>query len=142
MGKSWSSKNRRDERDFLASLRKGKTVYVISEPKHAGQAHLWNHARTWSSFTVTGRHPILGGWVFNDDPSNGAKGFLGWHGEVYEDQPRGIPHHSDPGPRVAGPLRDGTYEMTMKEMQYLADQAEDRANADLKAGRRKRTAWF
>lgn len=140
MGRTWTIKNRRDVKDFESWLRKGATVYVINRPKHAGDAHLWNHRETWSEHTCTGKHPLLGGWQIGNNTS--AKGFLQWHGTVYDTPPPGIPHHSDPGPRVASPLPNGTYEMTMKETQYAADEAEDRANADLKAGRRKRTSWF
>jgi hypothetical protein len=150
MGKTWSSKNRRDEKDFIASLRKGKTVYVISEPKHAGQAHLWNHARTWSAFTVTGRHPLLGGWVFNGDPSNGAKGFLGWHGTVYEDQPRDVPHHSDAGPDVRdegyGPSRSWATEtrrLDPTELKHLSKrEAEAKAQYDEDRKAKRRSSWF
>lgn len=149
MGKTWSSTNRRDEKDFLAWLAKGKTVYVISTPKHAGQAHLWNHAQTWSAYTVTGRHPIFGGWIFNGSPSEGAKGFLGWHGTVYEDQPRNVPHHSDPGPDVRdegyGPSRSWATETRrldateLKHMEKRSREASDQRADDIKAGRRK---WF
>jgi hypothetical protein len=142
MGKTWNYKSRSDRRGFVRSLHKGKTVYVIDTPQHAGHAALWNHAQTWTGWTVGGKHPFSREWYFGGDASNTAEGFLAWHGTVYEDQPRGIPHHSDPGPRVASPLRNGTYEMSLKEMEYEADQAKDRANGDLKAGRRSRTSWF
>ncbi|MFE3577868.1 hypothetical protein [Streptomyces vinaceus] len=140
MGKTWNGNNRRDVADFERWLRKGKTVYVINRPEHAGDAHLWNHPETWSEHTCTGRHPLIGGWQIGNNTS--AKAFLQWHGTVYDAPPRGIPHHSSSGPRVAGPLREEVFEMTLKEIQYAADEAEDRANADLKAGRRKRTSWF
>lgn len=146
MGKTWSSSNRRDERDFLASLRKGKTVYVINRPQHAGDAHLWNHAQTWSAHTVTGKHPILGGWIFDGSPTSGAKGFLSWHGTVYEDQPRHVPHHSDPGPRVAGPSIGSPTEThylnndTLNHAEKLASEAADQYDEDRKA--KRRGSWF
>ncbi|MFE2140203.1 hypothetical protein ACFXA3_00285 [Streptomyces sp. NPDC059456] len=139
MGRTWNGNKPRDIRDFERWLRKGATVYVINRLEHAGDARLWNHPETWSSYTVTGKHPLLGDWQIN---SSSAEYFLKWHGTVYDTQPRGIPHHSSSGPRVAGPLPEEVFEMTMKEIQYAADEAEDRANADLKAGRRKRTSWF
>lgn len=150
MGKSWTTRRRGDEAAFLRSLHKGKTVYVITTPKHAGQAHLWNHAQTWSAHTVTGKHPILGGWVFDNSPSNGAASFFKWAGTVYDTPPRGIPHVSDPGPdcrdeglygiRRGEEFRGAIHAEDIKQMQYLADEAEDRAKADKKAGRRSR--WF
>ncbi|WP_158710169.1 hypothetical protein [Streptomyces katrae] len=147
MGKQWTTRRRGDEKAFLRSLHKGKTVYVINTPQHAGHARIWNHAQTWSAHTVTGKHPILGGWIFDGSPSNGAVSFFKWAGTVYEDQPRGIPHASDPGPRVAGPLPAGEEfdrvldagGQELKQMEYWRDEANERRAADLKSGRRK---WF
>lgn len=150
MSKSWTTRKRGDEKDFLRSLHKGKTVYVINSPQHAGHAHLWNHAQTWSAHTVTGKHPILGGWVFDNSPSNDAKSLFQWAGTVYENPPRGIPHDSDRGPdcrdeglygigrgqEFKGNVHDG-----IEEMERLAAEAQGRAKADLKAGRRKWTPW-
>lgn len=151
MGKTWTTRRRGDEKDFLRSLRKGTTVYVINEPQHAGHAHLWNHARTWSAHTVTGRHPILGTWYFNGDPSNGAKSFLQWAGTVYEDRPRDIPHHSDPGPDVRdegyGPSRvweTETRRLDRDELRHLSKreaEAKEQYDEDRKAKRRG-GKWF
>lgn len=151
MGKSWTTRRRGDERAFLNSLRKGTTVYVINTPQHAGKAHLWNHAQTWSSHTVTGKHPILGGWIFDNSPSLGAKSLFQWAGTVYDSRPVGIPHASDPGPdirdeglygiRRGEEIRfEGSMGDAIKQAEYLTDQAEDRAKADKKSGARK--GWW
>ena len=148
MGKSWTTRRRGDEKDFLRSLSKGKTVYVINTPEHAGAAHLWNYRQTWSAHTVTGQHPLIGGWQIGNNTS--AKTFFQWAGTVYDTPPAGIPHDSDPGPdcraedlypigrgqEFKGTVRDG-----IEEMERLASEAQGRAKADLKAGRRKWTPW-
>lgn len=146
MGKTWTTKRRGDEKDFLRSLHKGKTVYVINTPEHAGNARLWNHAQTWSAHTVTGQHPLIGGWQIGH---NSAKSFFQWAGTIYDTQPRGIPHVSDPGPdcrdeglyglQSGEEFRGAIHAEDIKQMQYLADEAEDRAKADKKAGRR---SWW
>lgn len=143
MGQTWTTRRRGDEADFLRSLHKGKTVYVINSPQHAGDARLWNHAQTWSAHTVTGKHPLLGGWIFDGSPTSGASSFFKWAGTVYEDQPRGIPHISDPGPRVAGPLPAGEEfdrildHDELDHMDKRAREAADQYSADRKAGRRR-----
>ncbi|MFK0222207.1 hypothetical protein ACIQWN_28955 [Streptomyces vinaceus] len=142
MGKTWTTRRRGDEKDFLRSLHRGKTVYVINAPHHAGSARIWNHAQTWSEHTVTGKHPVLGGWIFDGSPSNGAASFFKWAGTVYEDQPRGIPHVSDPGPRVAGPLPAGAENRRLDHdeidhMEKMAREAGEQYTADRKAGRRR-----
>lgn len=152
MGKSWTTRRRGDERAFLNSLRKGVTVYVINTPKHAGKAHLWNHAQTWSSHTVTGKHPILGGWIFDNSPSLGAKSLFQWAGTVYDSRPAGIPHASDPGPDcrdegLYGIGRGQEFKGTFgsqndgaEEMRRLAIEAAKRTKADKKSGARK--GWW
>ncbi|MEV6580245.1 hypothetical protein AB0M92_19005 [Streptomyces sp. NPDC051582] len=149
MGRTWNANRRRDESDFLNWLRKGKTVYVITDHRREPDAALMEHPRTYNSYTCTGEHPLIGGWQMSAHFVNGkaishtdAATLFRWAGEVHDTPPHGIPHASDPGPRVNGPLPYGTYEMSPKEIQYQHDQAEDRANGDLKAGRRKRTSWF
>ncbi|MFD4912830.1 hypothetical protein ACFWNR_06360 [Streptomyces virginiae] len=147
MAKSWTTKRRGDEKDFLRSLSKGKTVYVINTPQHAGKAHLWNHAQTWSAHTVTGKHPLIGGWQIGNNTS--AETFFRWAGTVYDTPPAGIPHDSDPGPdcrdeglygigrgqEFKGNLQDGE-----KEMRRLAIEAAQRKKADNKSGARK--GWW
>lgn len=150
MGKTWNSKNRRDEKDFLGSLYKGKTVYVINTPQHAGNAHLWNHAQTWTAHTVTGRHPLLREWYFGIDPSNTAKGFFQWHGTIYEDQPQNVHHHSDPGPDVRdegyGPSRTWEKETrTLNSAEYRnlnTREAEAKARYDDDRKAKRRGSWF
>lgn len=148
MSRSWTTRRRGDEKDFLRSLRKGMTVYVINTPKHAGKAHLWNHAQTWSAHTVTGKHPILGGWVFDNSPSLGAKSFFQWAGTVYDSRPVGIPHDSDPGPDCRdeglygigrGQAFKGNLDDGAEEMERLGNEARDRAKADKKSGAR---SWW
>ncbi|MEU3903297.1 hypothetical protein AB0F20_05710 [Streptomyces goshikiensis] len=148
MGRTWNAKKRSDIKDFERWLRKGATVYVINRPEHAGRASLWNHAETWSAHTCTGQHPLVGGWQIGANTS--AKGFLQWHGTVYEDQPRIVPHASDPGPdcrdeghygiRRGEEYRGALHRDDIKLMQEEADGAKDRYDADRKAGRRGR--WF
>ncbi|MGW6872891.1 hypothetical protein ACWGHD_04480 [Streptomyces xanthophaeus] len=149
MSKSWTTRRRGDEKDFLRWLAKGKTVYVINRPQHAGAAHLWNHAQTWSEHTCTGQHPLLGGWQIGNNVS--AKSFFRWHGEVYAAPPRGIPHHSDPGPDC----RDEGYGLPrgwedevrrldldeVRHMEKRAREAGDQYDEDRKAGRRG-GRWF
>lgn len=148
MSRSWTTRRRGDEKDFLRWLAKGKTVYVINTPQHAGKAHLWNYAQTWSAHTCTGQHPLLGGWQIGNNTS--AKSFFQWAGTVYDTPPRNIPHDSDPGPdcrdeglyglKRGQEFRGSLHPKDIADMQRLADQAEDRAKADKKAGRRSR--WF
>ncbi|MFJ7269405.1 hypothetical protein ACIQV3_22635 [Streptomyces sp. NPDC099050] len=143
MPKTWTTRRRGDEKDLSRWLSKGKTIYIIETPNYAGNSGLWNHRQMWSAHTCTKRHPLIGNWYFDGDPTKSVSSLFGQGGGIiYDTQPRGIPHVSDLGPRVAGPLREEIYEMSLKEMEYLADEAKDRADADLKAGRRKRTSWF
>jgi hypothetical protein len=149
MPKTWTTRRRGDEKDLSRWLAKGKTVYIIETPNYAGDSRLWNHARMWSAHTCTKRHPLIGNWYFDGDPTKSVSSLFGQGGGIiYDTQPRGIPHVSDPGPRVAAPLPAGEEfgrrldRQELKERQYDADEAEERANADLKAGRRKRTSWF
>lgn len=144
MSKSWTTRRRGDEKDFLRTLRKGMTLYTINEPAHIVPGVMW--PRTYSSHTVTGQHPLLGGWQIGNN--TGAKSFFQWAGTVYTTPPAGMRHIADNsydvrdeglygirrGEEYRGSVRDG-----IKEMQYEADQAEDRAKADKKAGRR---SWW
>lgn len=150
MGKTWNYKSRSDRKDFIRSLHKGKTVYVVDTPRHAGQAHLWNHARTWTAHTVGGKHPLLREWYFGGDASNTAEGFLGWHGTVYEDQPEHVPHHSDRGPDVReegyGPSRiweKETWKLNSREYADLnAREAEAKGRYDEDRKAKRRGSWF
>lgn len=149
MSRSWTTRRRGDEKDLNRWLHKGKTVYIICTPNYAGRSALWNHPRYWVSHTCTGQHPLLGGWIFDKSPTTtvGSLFSLG-DGTIYDAPPAGIPHVSDPGPDcrdegLYGIRRGEEYRNSVhdgiKEMQYEADQAEDRAKADKKAGRR---SWW
>lgn len=149
MGRTWSAKKRSDLKDFERWLRKGATVYVINTPEHAGSAHLWNHAQTWSEHTCTGQHPLIGGWQIGANVS--AKSFLQWHGTVYENPPRGIPHHSDPGPDCRdegwGGLRRGEHlrgrldSIELDRIDRMAQDAADRRDKRA-AERGSNHGWF
>lgn len=147
MSKTWTTRRRGDEKDFLRSLRKGKTVYVIVQPGHIVPG-VTVDSPTYSAHTVTGQHPLIGGWQIGNNM--GAKSFFQWAGTVYDTPPAGLRHVSDPGPdcrdeglyglRRGEEFRGSLHPKDIADMQRLADQAEDRAKADKKAGRRSR--WF
>lgn len=144
MAKTWTTRRRGDERDFLRSLRKGMTVYVINEPSHIVPGVY--RPRTYSSHTVTGKHPILGGWQIGNN--NSAAGFLRFWGTVYEQPPRGFNHISVDADDVRyegyGLHPDEAFDRPLdgqeiKEMDERAYEATERRNLDRKAGRR---GWF
>ncbi|WP_405531534.1 hypothetical protein OG592_27110 [Streptomyces avidinii] len=150
MGKSWTSRRRGDEKDLNRWLRKGMTVYIVRTPTYAGRSALWNHPRYWTAHTVTGQHPLLGGWIFDKSATTTvASLFSLGDGTIYDAPPAGIPHVSDPGPdcrdeglypigrgqEFKGTVRDG-----IDEMGRLGRQAEGRAKADKKSGARK--GWW
>ncbi|GAA3267855.1 hypothetical protein [Streptomyces lavendulae] len=137
MGKTWATRRRGDEQDFLRWLAKGKTVYVINE-----QAHLVPgvaRARTYTSHTVTGKHPILGGWIFDGSPSNPAKEFFQWAGTVYENPPKGFEHINDQmhEPVDARYFKGAIHVDDIKEMEYEADLAADRTIDARRTGARR-----
>ncbi|MFD7554134.1 hypothetical protein ACFV9E_06290 [Streptomyces sp. NPDC059835] len=153
MSRSWTTRRRGDEKDLNRWLAKGKKIYIVRTPEYAGRSALWNHRRYWTEHTVTGRHPILGGWTFDNSPSTNVAGLfaLADNNTIHDSPPAGIPHVSDPGPdcrdeglygiRRGEEIRfKGTTGDAVKQAEYLADQAEDRAKADEKSGARKR--WF
>lgn len=152
MGKSWTTKRRGDEKDLGRWLRKGKTIYIVQTPTYAGRSALWNHPRYWTAHTCTGQHPILGGWIFDKSPTTTLESlFVQGDGTIYDAPPAGIPHVSDPGPdcrdeglygiRRGEEIRfQGSTGDAVKQAEYLADQAEDRAKADKKSGARK--GWW
>lgn len=150
---SWTTRRRGDEKDLNRWLRKGQTVYIVRTPEYAGRSKLWNHPQYWTAHTVTGRHPILGGWVFDNSPSTNLAGLfaLADNNTIHDAPPPGIPHASDPGPDCRdeghygigrGQSFKGNLEDGIEEMGRLGAEAKGRAKADLKAGARKRTGWF
>lgn len=142
MGKTWKTDRRGDEKDFLRWLRKDKVVYVVTTHNRPASARALYHPQTYSEHVCTGPHPILGGMQIGHNTL--AKDFLRWHGEVHDTPPRGIPHHSNDGPRVAGPLPAGEEfdrpidKQELKQMQYWEDEANDRRAAHQKRTRK----WF
>ncbi|MER7734110.1 hypothetical protein ABTX80_24785 [Streptomyces erythrochromogenes] len=150
MSRTWTSRRRGDEKDLHRWLAKGRTVYIVQTPTYAGRSALWNHPRFWTAHTVTGKHPLLGGWIFDKSATTTVEAlFVQGDGVIYDTPPRGIPHMSDPGPdcrdeglygigrgqEFKGNLQDGE-----KEMRRLGREARDRAKADRKSGARK--GWW
>jgi hypothetical protein len=150
MGKTWTSRRRGDAKDLNRSLRKGTTVYIVQTPTYAGRSALWNHPRFWTAHTVTGTHPILGGWIFDKSATTTVDSLFSLgDGTIYDAPPAGIPHASDPGPdcrdeglygigrgqEFKGNLQDGE-----QEMRRLGREARDRAKADKQSGARK--GWW
>ncbi|MYV77771.1 hypothetical protein GT352_28135 [Streptomyces sp. SID1046] len=153
MGKSWTTRRRGDEKDLGRWLRKGKTVYIVQTPNYAGRSALWNHPRFWTAHTVTGQHPLLGGWVFDKSPTTTVESlFVEGGGTIYDTPPAGIPHASDPGPDCRdeglygigrGQEFKGTFGSQndgVEEMERLGAEAAARAKADKKSGARK--GWW
>ena len=140
MGKTWNTRRRGDEKDFLRSLRKGMTVYVINEPSHFVPGVY--RPRTYSDHKVTGKHPIFGSWEIGNNID--AKGFFRAYGTVYEQPPAGFEHFSYDGDSRFAPFAPGDAydrrldDQELKEMQYRVDEANDRRAADQKAKRK----WF
>ncbi|NXY93525.1 hypothetical protein HYE82_03690 [Streptomyces sp. BR123] len=141
MAKTWTTRRRGDERDFLRSLRKGMTVYVINEPAHIVPGVY--RPRTYSSHTVTGKNWITGGWEIGNN--NSAAGFLRFWGTVYDQPPAGFDHISyDEGDvRYDGyglhPEKAFDRKLDAAELDYLdveARYASERRALDKKAGRR------
>lgn len=144
MSRSWTN-NPRGIKDFERSLRKGMTVYVIREhdTRITGQFERY----TYSARTCTGRHAITGVWMFS---TTSAKYLLcsSADGKVYERPPVGMRDLGGPEPdcrdeglygigrgqELKGDIRDA-----IGDMEELGRQAEDRARADKKAGRR---SWW
>lgn len=150
MGRTWTSRRRNDAKDLNRSLAKGKTVYIVQTPTYAGRSALWNHRQFWTAHTVTGTHPILGGWIFDKSATTTVEALFSLgDGTIYDTPPRGIPHVNDPGPdcrdeghygigrgqEFKGNLQDGE-----QEMRRLGREARDRAKADQKSGARK--GWW
>ncbi|KIF00877.1 hypothetical protein PL81_38860 [Streptomyces sp. RSD-27] len=142
MGKTWTTTRRGDVKDFVRWLRKGATVYVITTPDYAGNSRLWNHPRYWTAHTCTGQHPLIGSMQVD---GTSAEDFLRWHGTVYEDQPRNIPHVSDPGrdcrdeglyPIGRGQEYKGNVHDSIGAMAELGNEARDRYKKDRSSGRR------
>lgn len=142
MGKTWSN-NKRSIRDFESWLDKGKTVYVIND--HAmipGQFE----PHTYSAHKCTGRHPILGHWMFGG--SVDAKGLVCTYRQVFENPPPGLrdlagsePDCRDEGLYGIGRGQEfkgdfGTRGAAIEEMELLSAEARDRARDDKKVGRR------
>ncbi|MFI8499439.1 hypothetical protein ACIGFK_13220 [Streptomyces sp. NPDC085524] len=154
MGKSWTTRRRNDERDLNRWLRKGQTVYIVRTPEYAGRSALWNHPQYWTEHTVTGKHPVLGGWVFDKSPTTNVASLfaLADNNTIYDAPPPGVPHASDPGPDcrdegLYGIGRGQEFKGTFgsqndgaEEMRRLAIEAAKRTKADKKSGARK--GWF
>ncbi|MFE2164868.1 hypothetical protein ACFXB3_07310 [Streptomyces sp. NPDC059447] len=149
MGKSWTTRRRGDEKDLNRWLAKGRRVYIIRTPEYAGRSALWNHRQYWTEHTVTGRHPILGGWTFDNSPSTNVAGLfaLADGNTIYDSPPAGVPHASDPGPDCRdeglygigrGQSFKGNVDDGIEEMERLGREAKGRAKDDRTSGRR----WF
>lgn len=141
MAKTWTTRRRGDEKDFLSSLRKGMTVYVVNEHSTKIAAQFRTHS--YSEHKVTGKHPILGGWQIGNNID--ARGFFRAYGTVYDTPPPGLRHISDDGDASYAPFGPGdAYDRPLdsqeiKEMEERAYEASERRNGALKAGARK---WF
>jgi hypothetical protein len=141
MAKTWTTRRRGDEKDFLRSLRKGMTVYVINEPSHIVPGVY--RPRTYSSHEVTGKNWITGGWEIGNN--NSAVGFFRFWGTVYAQPPQGFDHISYDG----GDVRYEGYGLhpekafgrkldlaELEEMDDLTRAANERRAIDKKAGHR------
>lgn len=138
-GRKWDTRRRGDISDFNRWFKKGRKVWVVNDhsTKIAGQFE----AHTCSLITATG------GGVFGNE----GKGLLEYYGQVYETQPHGLRDLASPEPDCRdeglygirrGEEFRGNGDQGIKEMDYHRDKAAERAEGDLKAGRRKRTGWF
>ncbi|MFF3620040.1 hypothetical protein [Streptomyces sp. NPDC002467] len=137
-GRSWDTRRRGDIADFDRWFKKGRKVWVVNEheTRIAGQFE----AHTCSLRTATG------GGLFNSE----GKSLLMTYGQAFETQPHGLRDLASPEPdcrdeglygiRRGEQYRGAIHRDDIKQMEYLADEAEERTKADKKSGARK--GWW
>jgi hypothetical protein len=101
MPKSWQS-TRSGARDLNRHIRKGTTVYTVSE--QVTRMAPWEDQRMWTAHTFDWRSPITGHWMTGH---MSAEGLLSTYGTVYEQPPRNMRELGSPSPEVGGPVPAG-----------------------------------
>jgi hypothetical protein len=93
----------RDAKRAGREAKKGQKLYVVLNV--AQNLAPYEDAQLYSEYTVSYRHPLLGGWMISGSLS--VEGLVLREGPVYTSPPKGVRNIATPGPQVAGPLPAG-----------------------------------
>ena len=124
MAKTWQP-GRRGTRDLNNWIRKGATVYTVSE--QALNMAPWEDAKMWTAWTFDRRSRFTGLWMAEH---LSVEGILNGFGTVYEQPPRGMRELGSPGRQVAGPVGNADSYTDLDEAELRGLEKRVRGSSD------------
>ncbi|MFJ5547020.1 hypothetical protein [Streptomyces sp. NPDC093225] len=133
-----------DFKDLDHWMAKGRTVYTVLQM--ATNLAPYEDDEAYTDHTCTGRHVLLGNWMFGGTVS--IERLLFEYGPVHQAPPAGLRFLGAPVPQVGGPLPKGKEhgrKLTAKEIAYLealASEADARSGATKRSKQALGNRWF